>query len=208
VRILSHRGYWKTPAEKNTLAAFERSFRLGFGTETDLRDELGKLVVSHDPPTGKALPAKELFLCHTQLGPDLPLALNIKADGLQRLVRELLEMFAVQDYFLFDMAVPDALSYLRLGMNVFARHSDVEKVPALYAEAGGVWMDSFHGDWFTAADVRAHLDAGKRVCVVSPELHGREYLPLWRRLSGVAAPAGQFLLCTDHPEEAEGFFHG
>ena len=35
--ILSHRGYWK---EKNLPIAFERSFSLGFGTETDYKGEL------------------------------------------------------------------------------------------------------------------------------------------------------------------------
>ncbi|HDG1702299.1 TPA: hypothetical protein PFE33_004667, partial [Kluyvera ascorbata] len=34
--------------EKNTQTAFERSFSLGFGTETDIRDFGGELVISHD----------------------------------------------------------------------------------------------------------------------------------------------------------------
>lgn len=37
--ILSHRGYWKETHEKNLPIAFERSFSLGFGTETD-KDKL------------------------------------------------------------------------------------------------------------------------------------------------------------------------
>ena len=41
MQILSHRGWWATPAEKNSLAAFERSFGADYGTETDLRDEQG-----------------------------------------------------------------------------------------------------------------------------------------------------------------------
>ena len=48
--VLSHRGYWKTPAEKNTAAAFRRSFDLGFGTETDVRDRGGELVIATTRP--------------------------------------------------------------------------------------------------------------------------------------------------------------
>ena len=50
--ILSHRGYWKLEEERNRAAAFQRSFDLGYGTETDIRDIQGKLVISHDMPRG------------------------------------------------------------------------------------------------------------------------------------------------------------
>lgn len=206
--ILSHRGYWKTAAEKNTSPAFERSFALGFGTETDLRDSAGQLVVSHDPPTAKALPADEMLRLHQRIAPDVPLALNIKADGLQGLVEQHLQAFGVRDYFLFDMAVPDAVGYLRKGMQVFTRHSELESEPAYYQQACGVWVDAFAEDWITPSAVTAHLEAGKRVCVVSPELHGRDRLGLWQRLRDVPAPPGRLLLYTDHPEEAKSFFHG
>lgn len=46
--VLSHRGYWKNSLEKNKFVAFERSFSMGFGTETDIRDFNGELVISHD----------------------------------------------------------------------------------------------------------------------------------------------------------------
>ena len=36
--IISHRGYWKDAAEKNRPVAFARSFDLGYGTETDVRE--------------------------------------------------------------------------------------------------------------------------------------------------------------------------
>ena len=55
MKILSHRGYWKTAEEKNTATAMHRSFSLGFGTETDVRDYNGKLVISHDIPDSSAI---------------------------------------------------------------------------------------------------------------------------------------------------------
>src|SRR4051812_33140333 len=102
--ILSHRGYWTTTAEQNTPAAFERSFRLGFGTETDIRDLAGQLVVAHDPPGPDALSAEVLFGLYRDIGADVPLALNVKADGLQRLLPPLLATHGITNWFVFDMS--------------------------------------------------------------------------------------------------------
>lgn len=41
MKILSHRGYWKNKQEKNSIAAFDRSFLNSYGLETDLRDVAG-----------------------------------------------------------------------------------------------------------------------------------------------------------------------
>ena len=54
MQILSHRGLWHSSMERNTKDAFVRSFDAGLGTETDLRDICGKIVVSHDMPHGDA----------------------------------------------------------------------------------------------------------------------------------------------------------
>ena len=82
MRILSHRGFWLEPAEKNTMAAFRRSFELGFGTETDIRDSAGKLVISHDIPAGSEPTLVDVLDLMRATGCTGPLALNIKADGL------------------------------------------------------------------------------------------------------------------------------
>jgi len=208
MRILSHRGYWKTVAEKNAPVAFERSFFSGFGTETDLRDCLGELVIAHDPPTQAAWRATEFFELHRRLGPGLPLALNIKADGLQIMLLDLLTAYEVQDYFVFDMAIPDAAGYLRHGMRAFTRQSEWEPEPAYYAAAAGVWLDAFSSEWYDTDTIGRHLDQGKQVCVVSPDLHGREHRGLWDRLasSPIAKHPG-LMLCTDFPEDARDVFH-
>jgi len=210
MKILSHRGYWKTPPEKNTSAAFVRSFELGFGTETDFRDLAGRLVVSHDPPSQDALAAEDMLEIYRRYDPSLPLALNIKADGLQHLVVDIVSRFKLRDAFVFDMSIPDTIQWLKTDVPVFTRHSDVEEPPALYAEAAGVWLDAFHSDWWDAADIRRHLDAGKRICIVSPELHRREHRRIWESLYGSDVwSGGDVMLCTDYPEEAvEVFGHG
>lgn len=208
MRILSHRGYWQHPSERNTREAFERSFQLGFGTETDLRDFDRRLVVSHDMPDDGAMPVAALLDLHKRYDSALPLALNIKADGLQRVLTGLLAQHRPSDVFVFDMSIPDTLQWLNVGVPVFARHSDVEPQPALYAQASGVWLDSFGPDWWTADDIRRHLDAGKRVCIVSPELHMRDHRPAWEVLASAkdVIQHALVMICTDIPEQAREVF--
>lgn len=229
--ILSHRGYWKRPEEKNTETAFVRSFTLGFGTETDVRDAGGQLVISHDPPDRDAEPLPFARFCtlykeHGGSNGDgaagLPLALNIKADGLQNRLADALAEHDIQNGFVFDMSVPDALGYLRRrgsdggnngGPRVFTRRSEYEPVAAFYEEADGVWLDGFFGEWVGADDIAEPLALGKQVCLVSPELHGRAHQPFWERLAdwklcqhaaGRARP--EPMLCTDYPQQARAFF--
>lgn len=207
MKILSHRGYWQMPQEKNTVTAFHRSFTLGFGTETDIRDLDGTLVISHDPPRAGTQTLDSFLTLHRELGPGLTLALNIKADGLQAQLKKSLEEFAVSDYFVFDMSVPDLLGYYKAGLTFFTRLSEYEREPALLEKASGVWLDSFIGEWYQDDLILSLVDSGKRLCIVSPELHGRPHLPLWERLSRLKERGDlPVMLCTDLPEEALGYF--
>lgn len=209
MKILSHRGYWQTEIEKNTLTAFVRSFQLGFGTETDIRDRNGQLVISHDPPTDKSFPVEEFLEIYKQHGEGLPLALNIKADGLQNTLKQILLDHKVSNYFVFDMSIPDTLSYLRNDMNFLIRESEYEKDLPFYPLATGIWLDCFEGEWMTKVDITKHLDAGKLVCLVSPDLHKREYKSFWANLADWGLHKNDSLMiCTDYPEVARLFFNG
>lgn len=206
---LSHRGYWKSPQEKNTPVAFERSFSLALGTETDLRDRNGELVVSHDPALADALPAEAFFAAYSQHNQELPLALNIKSDGLQKMLEAALLKHRIQNYFVFDMSVPDMISYIKHGLRVFTRQSDHEPDPVLYEHSQGVWLDGFNTDWVNEATIEKHLKNGKQVCLVSPDLHGRPFEAFWEKLLSMPViTSHDVMLCTDYPEQARKYFNG
>lgn len=213
MRILSHRGYWKKESEKNSLIAFERSFRLGFGTETDFRDYNGRLVISHDVPTadGAWLYAEDFFECYKSFDLSLPLALNIKSDGLQRLLSEMLLKYEVENYFVFDMSIPDTIGYLKSGMNVFTRQSEYEPDPAFINDANGFWLDEFNTHWISKDLILSYLNKGKKICVVSPDLHKRAYLLEWETYKNIEIKTNDqvenFWLCTDYPETAKSYFY-
>jgi hypothetical protein len=203
VKVLSHRGYWLERGERNQRVAFERSFSLGFGTETDIRDRSEQLVISHDAPKGDEMTAESVFAMPG--APQLTLALNIKADGLAAALVPLCRSRGLEDWFVFDMAVPDMRSYLALGAPVFTRMSEVEREPPWLERAAGVWLDAFESTWYDTAVIQGLLRSGKRVCVVSPELHGREAEATWALLRPLAAEPG-LMICTDRPEQAAAFF--
>ena len=196
--ILSHRGFWRSEAEKNTTVAFERTVSGGWGTETDVRDLMGDLVVSHDPATLGATPWMSVLEIFD--GSGLPLAVNIKADGLSRAIKAAFAGREI-DWFAFDMSGPETVRYAEAGLPYFTRHSDIESAPVLYDGSAGVWLDCFGPLWFDAEVIRRHVGHGKRVCVVSPELHGRNPETLWPMLDDFRTE-DRVMLCTDLPDRA------
>ncbi len=211
MQILSHRGLWQTTAEKNSVSAFSRSFSRGFGCETDIRDFNGQLVISHDIPEQDCLLFCDFLQLHTRYDSGLPLALNIKSDGLADEIRQQLKFFRTENYFCFDMSVPDMHDYLACGLQVYARVSEFETESELFREVQGIWLDSFLSDVCDLRQAEAFLRRGLPVCCVSPELHGRDITTYWQQLCHFTAtfPASdQLMLCTDRPEEARERWHG
>jgi glycerophosphoryl diester phosphodiesterase len=208
MEIISHRGYWKDPGEKNMLKAFERSFSLGFGTETDIRDYKGKLVIAHDMATNANITLDDFFQNYNQHSLKSTLALNIKADGLQEPLKELLEKYSITNYFVFDMSIPDTIGYKKSKTTFYSRLSEYEINPTFISEATGIWLDCFEdGIWYTKETIETYIKANKKVAIVSADLHKRNHLPQWKLLNEWQMHKNSnIILCTDFPEEAASFF--
>ena len=207
MEIISHRGYWFKNSEKNSDLAFRRSFSLNFGTETDIRDFDGELVISHDVANKNCISIEKFFEIYKSIDIQPSLALNIKSDGLQNLLKNSLKQNSINNYFVFDMSIPDTIMYLKEGMNVFIRQSEHELGTSFYESATGIWLDAFDGVWYSEELVKKHLNNGKKVAIVSSELHNREYLKHWTLLkSWNIINDNNLILCTDLPEKAIKFF--
>jgi len=212
--VLAHRGLWRRDADKNSLPALREALLAGFGVETDLRDDRGRVVISHDPPAGD-VPSLEQFLdLVADTTSDAILALNVKSDGLHGAIDKALRdrNIGANRYFLFDMSPPDARGYLQRKMPCFSRQSEIEPVPAFIDQAAGVWLDCFAKDWINKDIIRAHCDKGRRVALVSPELHGRDKSVAWTMWRDAheelraEKQANLLMICTDHPAEARSYF--
>jgi len=205
VKILSHRGEWKIPEERNSTKAFIRSFNNGFGTETDVRDFNGKLSISHDIPTSQVLEFDKFLklLGNNQL----PLAINIKADGLAKSLLTSFKKYQSEHWFVFDMSVPDTISYIDYGINFYSRVSEEEKEPVFFSDCSGIWIDTFESIWYDNQLIESFLSHGKKVCLVSPELHHRSPEDLWSILDKTLIQHENLQLCTDYPIRALKYFN-
>lgn len=211
MEIISHRGCWNEEADKNSLEAMVRSFNLGFGIETDVRDFCGSLCVSHDPikNSEETYSIDDLFSEYTKK--DLnhtSLALNVKADGISSQLSRSLQKFNIQNYFVFDMSIPETLRYLKLQIPFFSRQSEYELTPVLYEACSGIWIDAFDRIWYNEETLVGHISNNKKIAIVSEELHGRNHLPHWRYLNELSIDLkSKLILCTDLPVQAFKFFN-
>ena len=208
MKIIAHRGVWRTRSEGNTLDALSKAIAHGYGIETDIRDFQGQLVISHDIATDECIKVEEIFKIYSDKRCIAPIALNVKADGIQDLLFVLLRRYNISNYFMFDMSIPEMVIYNKKGLRFFTRHSDIEEKCVLYKDASGVWLDSFYDkDWLNEDIIIGHLRNNKRVCIISPEIHGYDEIEKWsmlKRINNLQA----VMLCTDNPVKAEEFFNG
>ena len=212
MKIIAHRGNWNTQEEKNSKIAFERSIRQGYGIETDIRDYEGRLVIAHDvPQPGEELMSFDDFLQLYSVNTDknAVLAINIKSDGLHQLLEQALQKNTPGDYFVFDMSVPALFfGYRKTKIPFFVSVNEYMQTPPLFSECAGIWLDAYEDIWYHTDDIQAFAGKGKKVCIVSPELHGRAHMELWQMIkdAGLAQLPG-LSICTDLFDEADQLFN-
>lgn len=205
MQIIAHRGFWKTSEEKNSLVALRRALEDGYGFETDIRDCAGKLLISHNPPKGDEATLDEVLRIYQETGSIATLALNIKADGLQEMLKPVLEKYGVTNYFFFDMSVCDTILYVEQKQKFASRSSEFEPYLPFYKDSEVVWVDYFDGRTNIVDEVRKYITDGKMPCIVSPELHKLPYEAMWQMLKDNGLT--NIMLCTDVPDKAEEYFN-
>lgn len=149
-----------------------RKTPLHYGVEIDIRSFRGALVLHHEPfIEGEHL--KEWLKCFHHK----TLILNVKEEGLEDAVLKLLEEFHVKDYFFLDQSFPFLIKYSNLGLRKAAvrlsEYEAVETVIRLSGMVNWVWVDCFSELPLTKTIVRKLKQSNYNICIVSPELQGR-----------------------------------
>jgi hypothetical protein len=143
-----------------------------YGVEIDLRDFGDRLVLQHDPFSDGEDFSDWLAAYRHRF-----LILNIKSERIERRVLELVKQHGIEDYFLLDCSLPMIYALVAQGESRIAvRFSEWEPVEAALALAGKVrwvWVDCFTRLPFDDTSY-AKLRAEFQLCVVSPELQGRD----------------------------------
>lgn len=219
--IIAHRGYWKQPEEKNSLLAFRAALNGGFGIETDFRDRGGELFIAHDVNELNPIPSDEFFKLfrdflnrNQESTHNYQLAINIKSDGLQDLLNSQLYKYDIQNYFIFDASIPDLMGYIKKNINTYSRISQFESENNnLLLKSQGLWLDMFDEVWYDEKYLLKLMNTNKNICIVSPELHGKPFIPTWEMIKKMLlsypkqTSLSQLSLCTDHPSKAKEFFY-
>lgn len=162
----------KLIAHRRNTAAELCSTNFRYGVEVDIRSQGTNLVIHHDP-----FVAGELFDDWLQSYKHGTLILNVKEEGLEARLISLLHSKGIEDYFFLDQSFPFLVKSSRAGERRCAvRVSEFESINTaltLKGKIDWVWVDCFNYFPLSEQDFMALKAAGFRLCLVSPELQGR-----------------------------------
>jgi hypothetical protein len=185
---------------RNTQAELQ-STPTQYGVEVDIRTQGDRLIVAHDPfIQGEDLRDWIRAYRHALL------ILNVKEEGLESALLELMRERGIAQFFFLDQSFPFLVRTARQGEKRCAvRVSEFESVDTALALAGlvdWVWVDCFTRFPLSAGDAARLRAAGMKLCLVSPELQGRhdpqELADLRHRLRTMDANIAA--VCTKYPD--------
>jgi hypothetical protein len=172
-----------------------------YGVEVDIRSYGDKLVIHHDPfIKGESF---EAWISCYQHG---TLILNVKEEGLEARLIEMMKSKGIDDYFFLDQSFPFLIKWSKLGERRCAvRVSEFESIETAMFLAGKVdwvWVDCFTHFPLSREDARRLKDAGLRLCLVSPELQGRNAESEIHALAALLIERGIQVdaVCTKRPD--------
>jgi hypothetical protein len=139
------------------------------GVELDLRSINSEIVLGHDFPARGEEFSHFLGKYNHKL-----LILNVKEDGLEESIIEILSTRKDIEYFFLDQPFPTIIKSSKAGFATSIRVSEFEDLPKIPTGAKWIWIDSFTGDWNHVEPALEYARANKiRTCLVAPELQGR-----------------------------------
>jgi hypothetical protein len=163
VKLIAHR--------RNTLEELKATPRK-YGIEVDIRSFGNRLVIHHDPFV-EGVPFEDWIKAYAHG----TLILNVKEEGLEARLIEIMNARGIHDYFFLDQSFPFLVKWARKGEHRLAvrvsEYESIETALTLAGQADWVWVDCFTRFPLTGEQARQLKQAGFKLCLVSPELQGR-----------------------------------
>lgn len=161
--IVSHR--------RNTIEELE-STPPYLGVEVDIRSQSDKLIINHDPFSSGVSFAKWLDSYNHKL-----LILNVKEEGLEDRILQLLTTKKIKDFFFLDQSFPFLIKWANKGESRLAirisEYESIETALNLKDKIQWAWIDCFTQFPLSEKNVGHIKSSGLKLCIVSPELQGR-----------------------------------
>lgn len=143
-----------------------------YGVEVDIRSWGDRLIIHHD-----AFLAGEDFAKWLENYRHRTLILNVKEEGLEDRLLDLMKKNNIKDFFFLDQSFPFLIKTANRGERRCAvRVSEYEHLNSALALAGKiewVWVDCFTRFPLSAEEAEKLRQAGFKLCLVSPELQQR-----------------------------------
>lgn len=170
-----------------------------YGVEIDLRTFGSEIIIHHDPfQEGVKFSEWLQYYNHKFL------VLNVKEDGLEMFISELIEKFKIKNYFFLDQPIPSLFKFSKTSPQFASvRVSDIESTEnALKINTGWAWLDSHTGDWDYLLNAMEQLKSRNiKMCLVSPELQRTSYEKEILQLKNLTSKLliGFDAVCTKYP---------
>ena len=144
-----------------------------YGAEVDILSKGGQLIIHHDPfSDGEDFEEWIKHYNHDML------ILNVKEEGLESRLIKLMNNKEITSYFFLDQSFPFLIKWSKAGERRCAvrvsEYESIETALVLSKEIDWVWVDCFSKFPLTSAEYKILKNAGLRLCLVSPELQGRD----------------------------------
>lgn len=157
---------------RNTIEEL-RSTPVKYGIEVDIRSYGDRLVIHHDPFV-KGVDFIE-WIENYKHG---TLILNVKEEGLENRLINVMDKYSIKDFFFLDQSFPFLIKWSNQSERRCAvRVSEFEGIETALKLAGRidwVWVDCFTKFPLTAEQSNKLIESGFLLCIVSPELQGRD----------------------------------
>lgn len=194
MRIFAHRGLWKDKHPQNSVMSFVSAMDAGYDIELDVRDQGGRLVISHDLAMGSAPIANNVFSslsAHSNFRNTF-FAFDIKSSGLSYLLADLIARFDLwKQCFLFEGEFRELLRCKEEHkLPICAQISDLESFPQDRADY--LWYVEFEKDWIS--DLNS-IDR-KPTILCSNEIVGKSI----HRTHALLDQYPFWGVCTDYPD--------
>ena len=158
----------------NTIELLEKTPH-DLGVEVDIRSNGENLIIHHDP-----FKAGEYFKEWLKLYNHGTLILNVKEEGLEDPLIELMYQNNIDDYFFLDQSFPFLRKTALIGEKRCAvrvsEYENIETALSLSGMVDWVWVDCFNHFPLNNEDANRLKNAGFKLCIVSPELQERSDL--------------------------------
>jgi hypothetical protein len=144
-----------------------------FGVEIDIRSNTDSLILHHDP-----FQDSELFEDWLNFFNHGTLILNVKEEGLESECLRLMKKYEIHDFFFLDQSFPFLKKTASQGEKRCAvrvsEYEDISTALSLTDMVEWVWVDCFSRFPLDKGKSEQLQNAGFKLCIVSPELQGRD----------------------------------